>query len=534
MDISKVTELISASAFFLLVVAVLVLLFKLPKWLSILAPKLSIKRLKVGGVEAELAVAGESKKIEGETEADGQSSSVAPAPVAVPEAGSPIVSPEDALRREAQEDPFTRSYLLLAKGEYDDGIAAMKEFAATLTEPEKREDYLAFARYTGVTHGNSRALDELKVSAEQSPQNAAVRHWYAKALLYVGSSREATQQLERSFRDAQPEGIPDIAISLAEALWEMDRKDEAVGKLAEAAVVADFAGKSKLYAEIARRYSLGQDPDHAKVMAMYELAVRSNPSDKDLRFKVAYQYSNNGMPALALCHYKWMLAMHGVGGAYFNNAGVVAFGVSLPILGMELYRKAEAKGESLAMSNIASKMLSVGLIQEAREVLGRARECGDVHERVSLVEGEIAKKQQEERERLSQVEENARRLGRWSQEYAEAMLEKLDDPAGLSGLYVGKPGDVELDVAPNGRVTGKTSSLHFSSGARIWGLLDGRALRISWEAVDSTVYFRQAGHGVLVVKDDGGLVGYSVRGDSRDAAKVEDWREWKLARKQEE
>lgn len=118
--------------------------------------------------------------------------------------------------------------------------------------------------------------------------------------------------------------------------------------------------------------------DNEIALAALERLVELDPGDAKQRFSLAYKYADMDRNDLAAYHYS-RIPRAARGGAEWNNLGVALERVDLPIKAVAGYREAEALGETLAMSNLAKKLLSAGFLEEAESVLEKAILVRDHH-----------------------------------------------------------------------------------------------------------------------------------------------------------
>jgi tetratricopeptide (TPR) repeat protein len=116
---------------------------------------------------------------------------------------------------------------------------------------------------------------------------------------------------------------------------------------------------------------IGIDKDDERIIALMERVADMDPSDANARFSLAYKHSELGNNDLALFHYtrisleaRTPIAWNNLGAA-FGNAGLHANAITA-------FRRAEQMGETLAMSNIASKLMAAGFLPEAEKLCEEA------------------------------------------------------------------------------------------------------------------------------------------------------------------
>lgn len=134
-------------------------------------------------------------------------------------------------------------------------------------------------------------------------------------------------------------------------------------------------------------------------LACTERCLELAPDRRQPRFDLSYRYSELNQDANALFHYeKYVAASDDVSG--WNNLGVTAAALKLPVIAIEAYRKSEAGGNSLATSNLAFNYLEAGFLDDAVAKCGAALEKPEPHARVieALAKCRRAKEQEQEKE----------------------------------------------------------------------------------------------------------------------------------------
>lgn len=121
--------------------------------------------------------------------------------------------------------------------------------------------------------------------------------------------------------------------------------------------------------------------DDEILIAAMEHLLELNPSDIETRFALAYKYSNIGQQELALMHYLRIPYSSRDGNAW-NNLGVCFDNFGMPISSIAAYRQSEAKGETLAISNLAVKLLNAGFSSEAKDLLEKGLLIKDHHKNI--------------------------------------------------------------------------------------------------------------------------------------------------------
>jgi len=108
--------------------------------------------------------------------------------------------------------------------------------------------------------------------------------------------------------------------------------------------------------------------DTTDYKAFTEATLELSPDDHARRFRLASKYSEDSENDLALFHYN-ILTNRNPNGANWNNLGVAFDRLDLDISSVSAYRNAEGFGETIAMSNLASKLIEAGFFKEADELI---------------------------------------------------------------------------------------------------------------------------------------------------------------------
>ncbi len=113
------------------------------------------------------------------------------------------------------------------------------------------------------------------------------------------------------------------------------------------------------------------EADDDAYLALNEAIINRKPDDHSRRFATAYKYSELDRDDLALYHYR-LLAPASPTWGNWNNLAVSQNTLELPARAVESYRRAEALGGTLAMSNLAHKFIAAGFLPEAQGLCDRA------------------------------------------------------------------------------------------------------------------------------------------------------------------
>lgn len=119
-----------------------------------------------------------------------------------------------------------------------------------------------------------------------------------------------------------------------------------------------------------------------------ERKLELNPSDINTRFSLAYKYSERNSDDLAIFHYLKIPFAERTG-VTWNNIGAARDELDLHVKSVMAYRKAEESGETLAMSNLANKLLKAGFLSEAQTICDSALKISDYHKNLGRTLGNL-------------------------------------------------------------------------------------------------------------------------------------------------
>ncbi len=531
MSFNEIADLIRAIAVLIGVLVFAKVVFRPPTWLGEALKGLGpIKRLKLWDIEAELD-AKPPTTLKGVTGKDTEM--LPPVSGDLVEKHKEIENNEIETNVEKVDDDVSQALALLEQGKYAEGMRIIRECATREEDKKVSFALVAFSQYTAFIHGVTEALADLQKTANQYPKNLTVQQSLAEALAHIGQYNVAVENLKEAQKltDKESDKVA-LSLVLVSIYQRMAEYNNALTLLKSLATqVEDFRSKAKIYEALATTYEKQTPPDYFKAFAMYEQALYHSPSDTDLRFKVAYTYSNQQANGLAFYHYRELLKIKGNHSMALNNAGVAAQQLSLPITSVRYYRRSEEHGETLAMSNLAYKLLNEGFVVEAEDILEKARILENVDDGVQLAIGSVVSARQNEETQIEEISQNVERVRKWRLKFSESLVSSHMKYGSLTGSYTGTPAQLQLDVDESGNVSGEFLLGSFSG--KLSGRMEGTALRFSWNTIRSeeTLYSpARNGYGVLIFNGTSAS-GYSVeKQTSLDAVPMKNWIDWELVK----
>jgi Flp pilus assembly protein TadD len=351
------------------------------------------------------------------------------------------------------------------------------EFALmdSIARPDKEREDKVNARFLASPHGSS-------------PENKAGWEAWGEYCRILFASGDMSKLLQLAKDNPQN---TDVANDLALAYQQFEEFDAAAAEfkraadlaatdakkrirfLGEAAVASHKAGNSAQadeYSDLMRRtYEQSGDAERYVLQAERKLAVaRSNgkalvgllerilelnPGDSEARFALAYKYGELEMYRLAGFHYSKIPAF-GRSAVAWNNLGVALDRLGLSISSIAAYREAEEKGETLAIANIAAKLVDAGFLPEAEKILKSALAVENHHKNVDsgLASAKSAAESEEKEE--AEIFDGAKSVSDFYRAFGRAFVKPLE--IGIAGRWNIPYGHVDL-VSEGREVTGAGS-----------------------------------------------------------------------------
>jgi tetratricopeptide (TPR) repeat protein len=434
----------------------------------------------------------------------------------------------------ASKSHFSEIFGLFEKKNFKQGFELVRQELVTASDPEKAVAQEAFYLYLATEQGSSDAFIDLQKHAKAHPKSWSALFWLGRAFENSGRFEDAiTSWNDALSSTADEEERVYAATALQRVLTRLERNSEAREiLLKELARTNAPAHRASLYLSLGSIYEAEKSPDDERAFAMRELALRSTPSDKRLRFSLAHDYSKRGADELAFVHYQVLLEEGPKDPAAENNIGVSSERLSLPFTSTAHYKAAKAAGETLAAANLAYRLISVGFKDEATALLEEARQTENVHHNVQMAIGQIAENEVAEETKIERLKERVDKLRKFRVQYGDALLRAAPKPDELSGTYSGVPSALELKVADDLTVQG---SFKTGKPATLIGKMDGCVLTFEWTEKTDSAEWRaswtaKSGHGVLLFSGTR-ADGYWYVGDADlDSKKLDSWREWHLTK----
>ncbi|MDB5194189.1 MAG: hypothetical protein JWN50_203, partial [Parcubacteria group bacterium] len=218
----------------------------------------------------------------------------------------------------------------------------------------------------------------------------------------------------------------------AVVLYKIDEKLKAIKILEELlSEVSKEENKADLYIELADLYE--KEKDYERRAILIEKALELKPNDAGLLFKAAYSYSMSKYEELSLFHYNNAKRINPNDGSVRNNLGVQYDTLDMPFKSVANYEAAAEQGETLALSNLAYRLMRVGFEKAAEERLKEAQKIEDPHANVAQAVSDLSRRKERESEREDEVIKIALAVRKFLTGFGEAKYRPGATLSSLSG-----------------------------------------------------------------------------------------------------
>lgn len=254
---------------------------------------------------------------------------------------------------------------------------------------QSRRAWIAKGEYFRIIFANGGDLSRLEKLQLESPENSEISVSLARGYLYYQEHKKAADMFECAASTA--EGTEERIRLLGEAALSNQKAGnsaKARGLAGQLRMISHEMGLGEIEVLEAERSLAIEQKNNEAELATQERLLEIRPADDDTRFSLAFKYSELNRDELAAYHYSRILPKNRKP-VTWNNLGVALAKLGMPIKAVEAYREAEQQGETLAMSNLAYKLLEDGFVPEARKTLDAAMAIKDHHKNVEKALGAI-------------------------------------------------------------------------------------------------------------------------------------------------
>ena len=326
-------------------------------------------------------------------------------------------------------------------------------------QPQNNTTWDAFKVYVGLVFGKGESLLRLTRLADENPSIWEISDYLARIYLQYEEYGKAALTFERAAGVAS-DIHKQIQLLGAAAVAHQKGKDVQASIALLTQMRTKCANTSQGEADVlqAMRSLAEITKDDEILIGTMERQLELDPVDTDTRFALAYKYSSQGDDALATMHYA-RISYSERSAITWNNLGVAFDRMSLQAKSVTAYRKSEEMGETLAMSNLANKLIGSGFLPEAQKICDEAIKLKDFHKNVGSTLSRLKEVPEEEDKKETEAFEKARPISEFYKEFGRAFAMPM--PKTLATHWRGP--DCVLDITLAGEVFSATGSFERSS-----------------------------------------------------------------------
>jgi tetratricopeptide (TPR) repeat protein len=331
----------------------------------------------------------------------------------------------------------------------ENGDAEQKIYQAYLSSPvgqkeETRNGWEAAREYFKLLMGKDGTLGNLWGMAQRYPNNSEVQYYLGQAYQDYEEFQKAAESFQRAAQYATSDDIKfnrlrDVAVAFAKA----GHVDKGRAIIAEMTKIVNNVGdgKTTILRVLKQIADIGKNDD--QYLGASEALLEIYPDDSDMRFELAYKYSELNREDLALYHYARILKDQRTEAAW-NNIGVANARLDLDCKAVEAYRKSEELGGTLAMSNLAKKLIYAGFLPEAEEICEQAMKIKDYDKKIGLAISRIKEVQEEEERKQETILSDTKQYREFYRDFGRACGKPSPSP--LLGAWQGPKCNLDVEI----------------------------------------------------------------------------------------
>ena len=313
------------------------------------------------------------------------------------------------------------------------------------------DSWSAAKEYTHIWWGKDGSLETLEKIAKEKPENSEVQRYLAKGYQSYEKEIKAAVSYKQAAEKEDDEKRKLLRLGeAASAYANAKKKDDLRELIAEIKELAkSIEGGEIILLDILREVAEIQN-DKTSYLAYTERLLDLKPDDNKTRFSLAYAHSEEKNNELALYHYL-KIPYQSRDLMAWNNLGVANERLDLDGKAVDAYRNSEGKGETLAMDNIAKKLLDAGFFAEAQEQCDKAKRNKNYNKNVDDTLFRLKGNREEEEKKQKEILENIKSTHEFYVKYGHAAVK--ENISELKGKWVAKQCTLDIEIK-NRKLTG--------------------------------------------------------------------------------
>jgi tetratricopeptide (TPR) repeat protein len=281
--------------------------------------------------------------------------------------------------------------------------------------------WAAFVEYARILFGKDGTLENLRQLSEKHKENVSVLRYLALSYKSLGEDEKTAETFVKAVSvESSAIGKMDLLGSAIESIAKKNpRQAEILLDQAKEVAFEDASLNQKILS-IENSFSKLRKEDGFMFAAM-ERFLEAEPDNYSKRFDLAYAYGEAKIHDMSMFHYQ-RIPPAARSDAVWNNLGVCYENQSLPVSSIHSYKRSKDLGSTLAMSNLAYRLVNAGFLEEAREVCAEAMQIDDHHKNVDSALAKLKDVQDTENETNNKLISFAQSVSDFYREVGVALL----------------------------------------------------------------------------------------------------------------
>jgi hypothetical protein len=348
---------------------------------------------------------------------------------------------------------------------------------AHYSEEDNAVTWQAFVEWARIQFGKGGQLRKLKALADDNPESTLTLSYLGRAYAQFSQHQLAAGAFLSAMQTAiSPEDKAQYASNAIDQFHKAKNGTKVNSTLAELRKLVVEAPSVEAILTKAVQSIVEAEKDEPFTIALLERHLELNPDDYDARFQLAFKQSAAGNEAISLHHYYKIPSGERIPMAW-NNIGATADQLGLPVKAIAAFNRAAEMDETLAMSNLAFKLLNIGFLELAQEQCSKALTKPKPHPNVGTLVTSLASVEENEKLRLESILDGVetqvsylQRLGQaatlatpetiaenWQGPDCELKLTRCGDRIAFKGVYEREDNLFSALIAPPVGLLGSTT-----------------------------------------------------------------------------
>lgn len=311
-------------------------------------------------------------------------------------------------------------------------------------DEQSKKMWEAFKEYVAIVLGSGGSLRKLHRIVDEYPENSTVLNYLARSYEVYEEFQKAAEAFEKAAYSAEKVKTKLSLLGMATLSYrkvKSIRSSDSCMALMKKISIENNAGEDEILEAELKIAEFTKEIEVA-VGAM-ERKLEIDPSNTNARFALAYKYSERNLDDLAYFHYQ-KIPFAERSAVTWNNIGVARDELELHVKAVQAYRKSEELGETLAMSNLANKLLKVGFLKEAQEICDTALKLDGYHKNIGRTLGQLKSANENEDKKEESILRDAKPISDFYREFGAALARP--NSGDLDSVWVGPDSSLAVSI----------------------------------------------------------------------------------------